>query len=100
MCKSEFFFKVLSLTEQETEVPRDRILGPQRDTETTDARHIIVILLSEAGMYPEQIAACIRKTSRCVRYLMSRNITSQWSGLFWKNFGNRSETSVRAACHR
>ena len=76
MCKSEFFFKVLSLTEQETEVPRDRILGPQRDTETTDARHIIVILLSEAGMYPEQIAACIRKTSRCVRYMMSRNITS------------------------
>ena len=37
MCKREIFFRLLSLTEEETEVSRDRILGDYKDMETTDA---------------------------------------------------------------
>lgn len=37
MCKSEIFFNLLVLTERETEVPRERILGDFRDMESTDA---------------------------------------------------------------
>lgn len=44
MCKSEIFFRLLSLTEQETEVSRDRILGDNKDMEATDARYVLVIL--------------------------------------------------------
>lgn len=39
MCKSEIFFNLLVLTERETEVPRERILGDFRDMESTDARY-------------------------------------------------------------
>lgn len=42
MCKSEIFFKLLSLTEEETEVSRDRILGDYKDMETTDARYVLL----------------------------------------------------------
>lgn len=45
MCKSEIFFRLLSLTEQETEVTRDRILGDYKDMEATDARYVLVTLL-------------------------------------------------------
>lgn len=62
MCKSEIFFKLLGLTERETEVPRERILGDFRDMESTDARYVLVRLLSEAGLYPDQIAG--RPTAR------------------------------------
>ena len=41
MCKSEIFFKLLSLTEEETEVSRDRILGDYKDMETTDVRYVL-----------------------------------------------------------
>lgn len=39
MCKSEIFFNLLGLTERETEVPKERILGDFRDMESTDARY-------------------------------------------------------------
>lgn len=67
MCKSEIFFNLLVLTERETEVPRERILGDFRDMESTDARYVLVRLLSEAGLYPDQIAGMIwkRRTGTC-----------------------------------
>lgn len=45
MCKSEIFFNLLGLTERETEVPKERILGDFRDMESTDARYVLVRLL-------------------------------------------------------
>lgn len=64
MCKSEIFFNLLGLTERETEVPRERILGDFRDMESTDARYVLVRLLSEAGLYPDQIAGMTNRTAR------------------------------------
>ena len=72
MCKSEIFFRLLSLTEQETEVTRDRILGDYKDMEATDARYVLVTLLTEKGLYPDQIATFLHRTARGVRHLMRR----------------------------
>ena len=63
MCKSEIFFRLLSLTEQETEVTRDRILGDYNDMEATDARY--------------------------VRHLMRRNITSPMIGIYLSQIRKR-----------
>ena len=41
MCKSEIFFRLLCLTEEETEVKRERILGDCKDMEATDARYVL-----------------------------------------------------------
>lgn len=82
MCKSEIFFRLLSLTEEETEVSRDRILGDYKDMETTDARYVLVTLLTEKGLYPDQIATMLHRTARGVRHLISRNITSPMIGIY------------------
>lgn len=82
MCKSEIFFNLLVLTERETEVPRERILGDFRDMESTDARYVLVRLLSEAGLYPDQIAGMTNRTARGVRRLLARNITSPMIGIY------------------
>lgn len=38
MCKSEIFAETLNLVSQETEIPVNRILSSDKDTETVDAR--------------------------------------------------------------
>lgn len=82
MCKSEIFFNLLGLTERETEVPKERILGDFRDMESTDARYVLVRLLSEAGLYPDQIAGMTNRTARGIRHLLARNITSPMIGIY------------------
>lgn len=82
MCKSEIFFNLLGLTERETEVPKERILGDFRDMESTDARYVLVRLLSEAGLYPDQIAGMTNRTARGIRRLLARNITSPMIGIY------------------
>lgn len=52
MCKSEIFFNLLVLTERETEVPRERILGDFRDMESTDARYVLVRLPRKPACIP------------------------------------------------
>ena len=74
MCKSEIFFNLLGLTERETEVSRERILGDFRDMESR--------LLSEAGLYPDQIAGMTNRTARGIRRLLARNITSPMIGIY------------------
>ena len=71
MCKSKIFAETINLVSQETEIPAERILSPDKDAETVDARYLLVSLLAEQGMYPSQIAAAIRKTKRAVNYMLS-----------------------------
>lgn len=37
MCKSEIFVETINLVSQETEIPAERILSPDKDAETVDA---------------------------------------------------------------
>ena len=71
MCKSEIFAEILESVSRETEVPASRILGCSKQMEVVDARSILVKFLNEEGIYPEQIAALIHKTTASVRYLLS-----------------------------
>ncbi|WP_233564172.1 hypothetical protein [Bacteroides sp. AM16-24] len=89
--------KLLKLVAEETEVPEENILGNDKDMETTDARYVLVILLSEVGMYPKQVAILLNRTSRGIRHLMSRNMTSPMIGIYLERVRKRagSEDSKR-----
>lgn len=63
MCKSEIFAEILNLVGKETEVSTELILSSTKVTEVVDARSIVVFFLTEYGLYPEQIAALLHKTS-------------------------------------
>lgn len=52
MCKSEIFAEILEIVSQETEISVERILSSDKDTETVDARYLLVHILSEMGFYP------------------------------------------------
>lgn len=71
MCKTEIFADLSGLVSRETEIPIERILSESKDTETVDARYILVRLLSERGMYPSQIAGLMRKTRRAINYMIT-----------------------------
>lgn len=71
MCKSQIFAAIINLVAQEMEVPSEKILSDDKTMETVDARYLIVRLLLEEGLYPAQIASKIRKTNRCVNYIIT-----------------------------
>ena len=63
MCKSEIFAEILNVVGKETEVSTELILSSSKVTEVVDARSIVVFFLAEYGLYPEQIATLLHKTS-------------------------------------
>lgn len=71
MCKSEIFAEIIEAVSRETEVSASQILGCSKHMEVVDARSILVKLLHENGLYPEQIAVLLHKTSASIRYLLS-----------------------------
>lgn len=71
MCKSEIFAEILNVVGKETEVSTELILSSSKVTEVVDARSIVVFFLAEYGLYPEQIATLLHKTSASIRYLIS-----------------------------
>lgn len=71
MCKSEIFAEIIEAVSRETEVSASQILGCSKHMEVVDARSILVKLLNERGLYPEQIAVLLHKTAASIRYLLS-----------------------------
>ena len=84
MCKSEIFAEILNLVGKETEVSTELILSSSKVTEVVDARSIV-----EYGLYPEQIAALLHKTSASIRYLIStfesRKNTNKMIAIYLQN---------------
>lgn len=81
--------QTINLVSQETEIPAERILSPDKDAETVDARYLLVSLLADRGMYPSQIAVHIHKTKRAVNYMIS-NFRERMEGgkmlrIYWEN---------------
>ena len=66
MRKQEMFEMVLSFIEEETEVSRSLILSGDKHEEVVDARSLLIIVLSELGFYPSQIAALSGICPRCI----------------------------------
>lgn len=89
MCKSEIFAEILNLVGKETEVSTELILSSSKVTEVVDARSIVVFFLTEFGLYPEQIAIFLHKTSASVRYLIStfesRKTTNKMIAIYLQN---------------
>jgi hypothetical protein len=89
MCKSEIFAETINLVSRETEIPVNQILSSKKDTETVDARYLLVSLLSDRGMYPSQIASHINKTKRAVNYMITNFRMRMESGkmlrIYWEN---------------
>lgn len=71
MCKSEIFAEILEIVSQETEISVERILSSDKDTETVDARYLLVHILSEMGFYPVQTSIHLHKTKRTINYIIS-----------------------------
>lgn len=71
MCKSEIFAEILNLVSKETEISANRILSSDKDTETVDARYLLVHLLSEKVFYPSQTSIHLHKTKRAINYIIS-----------------------------
>lgn len=92
MCKSEIFAEILNLVGKETEVSPELILSSSKVTEVVDARSIVVFFLTEYGLYPEQIAALLHKTSASIRYLIStfesRKNTNKMIAIYLQNIRN------------
>ena len=66
MGKRDTFNLVLSLIEEETEISRDLILSGDKHEEVVDARALLIIILSEIGFYPSQIATLSGICPRCI----------------------------------
>lgn len=89
MCKSEIFAEILEAVSRETEVSAAQILGCSKQMEVVDARSILAKLLSEKGLYPEQIAVLTHKTAACIRHLLSnyesRKTTNKIIAIYTQN---------------
>lgn len=71
MCKPEIFAGTIDPVSQETGIPAERILSPDKDAETADARCLPVSLLADRGMYPSRTAVHVHKTKRAVNCMIS-----------------------------
>lgn len=69
MSKSEIFNTILRMVSEETEIPSAQILSGRKDTETVDARYLLVHFLFQSGLNPSYIAARIGKTERAVNQI-------------------------------
>lgn len=67
--KSEIFNTILRMVSEETEIPSAQILSGRKDTETVDARYLLVHFLFQSGLNPSYIAARIGKTERAVNQI-------------------------------
>ena len=74
MSKSELFDAILRLVSCETEVPAEHILSGKKDTETVDARYLLVHFLIESGFTPSYIYI---HTNFEIRYNMQKMLRIQ-----------------------
>ena len=71
MNKVNIFNTVLRIVAEETEISPGRILSGRKDSETVDARYLLVYFLHHIGFTPPYIAEKIGKTERTVTYIQT-----------------------------
>ena len=71
MKKTELFAEILDVVSQATETPANVICSRNKETSVVDARSVLIKLLCEEGVYPNQIAELIGLTPSCVRRLLT-----------------------------
>lgn len=71
MRRIEIFNCCLSAVEKETELAKSEILSNNKSEDIVDARHLLVVLMYECGLYPNIIAQLIGCTSRNINSVLS-----------------------------
>lgn len=71
MNKKEIFALVLGMVSKETEINTSEILSTCKLREVVDARHLLVALLYDTGLYPKQIATMLGMSDRSVSYAIT-----------------------------
>lgn len=71
MRRIEIFNCCLSAVEKETELTKSEILSSNKSEDIVDARHMLVALMYDYGLYPNIIAQLIGCTSRNINSVLS-----------------------------
>lgn len=66
MKKTELMCEMLQEVSEITEIGTDDILSNNKSEEIVDARHLLIMLLYDSGLYPSAIAQMIHCTKRNV----------------------------------
>jgi hypothetical protein len=94
MCKTQLFSHVLSLVSKETEIPELMILSNSKIVSVVDARSILVNILVEQGLYPNQIAEYLHKTPASIRNLHNNFVNRQRSNKIIANYAQNVRKSL------
>jgi hypothetical protein len=94
MCKTQLFSHVLSLVSKETEIPELMILSNSKIVPVVDARSILVNILVEQGLYPNQIAEYLHKTPASIRNLHNNFVNRQRSNKIIANYAQNVRKSL------
>lgn len=71
MCKSQIIARIIEAVVDETEVPEDLIRSGSKKVEVVDAKCIAIKIMSEKGIYPEQIARSMHASPTSIRNLLT-----------------------------
>ena len=71
MRRIRIFSSCLDLVAEEMEVNQQTILSDNKGEDVVDARHLLVMLMYEMGLYPVTIAQLVGCTSRNVNTIIS-----------------------------
>ena len=70
MCKSLIYEAILKRVERETEIPRERILSSEKQSDVVEARSLLFHFMRKAGFYPSQIARMVDCSRQSVNKLL------------------------------
>lgn len=77
---------IVDIIAEHTECSRDEILH-DRNIEAVDARHLLIKILHECGIYPNKIAMLCRVTPRAVHYALANfDVRKRNSIMLRKNY--------------
>jgi chromosomal replication initiation ATPase DnaA len=62
---------VIGVVSTETEIAKDLILSANRNIEVVEARHMVINLLHNIGVYTTHISQAFGITPRCVQYAIT-----------------------------
>ena len=67
----KIFSTCLDIVAEEMDITRDQIISDCKNEDVVDARHLLVMLMYEMGLYPTTIAQLVGCTSRNVNTIIS-----------------------------
>ena len=97
MCKSAIYYSILARVEEETEIPRERILSAEKQADVVEARCLLFHFMQRAGFYPSQIARMVGCSRQSVNKLLQSfsdrcDAPGRMLSIFVRRIGNELTT--------